>query len=244
MPAPDRKRRLTAFMVALAVLIATPLAVVAADAFTDVPDSNVFHDDIAWLADANVTKGCNPPDNTEFCPGDNVTREQMAAFMRRLAQNKVVDAATAETADHATTAGHAGTVYQAIRDEAVAVTGAAGAPVSVATLDLEPGAYMISANLAATALIGGPAVPQSLVICELTAGEESRELSAQIGVLEGNAMYQSMTIELAVTVGTNSEANVSCWRPSGIGDERPNIRPGTRLMAFSLADVVTTTVTE
>src|SRR5690606_25139077 len=67
-----------------------PLAVIAADKFDDVPDSNIFHDDIAWLADADVTRGCNPPDNTQFCPDDNVTRGQMAAFMNRLANNRVV----------------------------------------------------------------------------------------------------------------------------------------------------------
>ncbi|HSJ33657.1 MAG TPA: S-layer homology domain-containing protein, partial [Acidimicrobiia bacterium] len=110
MPAPDRKRRLTAFLVALAVLVATPLAVVAADAFTDVPDTNVFHDDIAWLEASGVTKGCNPPDNTEFCPGDNVTREQMSAFMRRLAQYIDAEDGTPALADHATTAGDADTL--------------------------------------------------------------------------------------------------------------------------------------
>lgn len=90
-PRPRRRLRLIA-VVAVTAAVAAPTAVWAADAFTDVPDSNVFHDDIAWLADANVTQGCNPPDNTRFCPGDTVTREQMAAFMRRLAENQVVDA--------------------------------------------------------------------------------------------------------------------------------------------------------
>lgn len=33
---------------------------------------------------SGVTKGCNPPENTEFCPDDFVTREQMSAFMHRL----------------------------------------------------------------------------------------------------------------------------------------------------------------
>ena len=75
-------------------LIAVPLAGAAADVFTDVPASNVFHDDITWLANSGVTKGCNPPSNTEFCPSDNVTREQMAAFMHRLATSGVVDART------------------------------------------------------------------------------------------------------------------------------------------------------
>lgn len=98
------RRRFGIGIVALVALVLAPLAGLAAHTFVDVPTDNVFHDDIAWLAEAGVTKGCNPPDNTEFCPGDNVTREQMAAFMRRLAQNKVVNAATAETADHATTA--------------------------------------------------------------------------------------------------------------------------------------------
>lgn len=100
----DRKRRLTAFMVAIAVLIATPLVVMAADAFDDVPNSNVHHDDITWLKEAGVTVGCNPPANTEFCPGDPVLRQQMASFMRRLAENEVVNAATAKEADHAANA--------------------------------------------------------------------------------------------------------------------------------------------
>ncbi len=113
MPAPDRRRRITAFMVAMAVLIATPLVVVASDAFTDVPDSNVHHNDITWLADAAITLGCNPPANDRFCPGDPVLRQQMASFMRRLAENQVVDAATAITAESAETAGSAETASDA-----------------------------------------------------------------------------------------------------------------------------------
>jgi Tol biopolymer transport system component len=51
--------------------------------FDDVPDSSVFHDDISWLAEQQITRGCNPPDNTLFCPTDPVTRGQMAAFLVR-----------------------------------------------------------------------------------------------------------------------------------------------------------------
>ncbi|MGD2060274.1 MAG: S-layer homology domain-containing protein [Acidimicrobiia bacterium] len=98
-------------MVALVTaLIVAPLTAIAAHTFTDVPDSNTFHEDIAWLKDAGVTLGCNPPTNTQFCPKDEVTREQMSAFMRRLAENKVVDAATAVQAENATTADDADTV--------------------------------------------------------------------------------------------------------------------------------------
>lgn len=87
-----RRRRLILVGVLAAALIGVPAMLLAADRFTDVPDDNVFHDDITWLADADVTRGCNPPDNTEFCPTETVTRQQMAAFMRRLASNRVVDA--------------------------------------------------------------------------------------------------------------------------------------------------------
>ena len=82
----------TALIVLVTAMIVAPITAYAADRFTDVPDSNTFHDDISWLADADVTKGCNPPANTQYCPSDNVTRGQMAAFLRRLAENQVVDA--------------------------------------------------------------------------------------------------------------------------------------------------------
>jgi glucose/arabinose dehydrogenase len=52
------------------------------DWFTD-DDGNVFEADINRLAQAGVTRGCNPPANDEFCPFDPVTREQMAAFLVR-----------------------------------------------------------------------------------------------------------------------------------------------------------------
>lgn len=94
---PKRWARI-AMIVGVTTLIVAPLTAVATHSFDDVPNDNTFHDDIAWLKDAAVTLGCNPPDNDLFCPDDNVTREQMAAFMRRLAENQVVDAATAQTA--------------------------------------------------------------------------------------------------------------------------------------------------
>jgi len=50
--------------------------------FTD-DDGSMFEADIEWLAATGVTKGCNPPANTEFCPNDPVTRAQMAAFLTR-----------------------------------------------------------------------------------------------------------------------------------------------------------------
>ncbi|MEA2000550.1 MAG: S-layer homology domain-containing protein [Actinomycetota bacterium] len=46
-------------------------------------DGSIFEGDIARLAAAGITRGCNPPTNTMFCPQDVVTRGQMAAFLVR-----------------------------------------------------------------------------------------------------------------------------------------------------------------
>jgi len=42
-----------------------------------------FEAAIEWLAGEGITKGCNPPLNTRFCPDANVTRGQMAVFLAR-----------------------------------------------------------------------------------------------------------------------------------------------------------------
>jgi hypothetical protein len=44
---------------------------------------NTFETAIDRLRVAGITQGCNPPDNDEYCPSDNVTRGQMAAFLVR-----------------------------------------------------------------------------------------------------------------------------------------------------------------
>lgn len=74
------------------------MAAIAAGRFTDVDDTSIFKAGIQWMADSGITKGCNPRSNGKFCPQNTVTREQMAAFMRRLAEAKVVKADTAATA--------------------------------------------------------------------------------------------------------------------------------------------------
>jgi hypothetical protein len=52
------------------------------DPFVD-DDTSVFEAEIAALAAQGVTRGCNPPANDRFCPDDQVTRGQMAAFLHR-----------------------------------------------------------------------------------------------------------------------------------------------------------------
>jgi len=50
--------------------------------FTDVPSSNTFYSFIDRMGVVGITLGCNP-DHTLYCPGANVTRAQMAAFLVR-----------------------------------------------------------------------------------------------------------------------------------------------------------------
>lgn len=50
--------------------------------FTD-DDSSVHEGNIETIAAAGITRGCNPPDNDEFCPTDELTRGQGAAFFAR-----------------------------------------------------------------------------------------------------------------------------------------------------------------
>lgn len=96
---PERKLLTVLLTAAVAVIVAVPTAVWASHQFTDVPNDHTFHNAIDWMKDNNITVGCNPPANTQYCPDDNVTRGQMAAFFKRLAENQVVDAATVQGAN-------------------------------------------------------------------------------------------------------------------------------------------------
>lgn len=82
-----RLRWFSTLTIASCLLLGTmpgdPSAAVPWQGFEDVPPSNVFYDDIAWLHEEGITKGCNPPTNELFCPEDLVTRGQMAAFLGR-----------------------------------------------------------------------------------------------------------------------------------------------------------------
>ncbi|HEX2370508.1 MAG TPA: CHRD domain-containing protein [Acidimicrobiia bacterium] len=50
--------------------------------FTDT-SGNIHEANIDLIAAAEITLGCNPPANDEFCPADDVSRGQMAAFLTR-----------------------------------------------------------------------------------------------------------------------------------------------------------------
>ena len=89
--------------VLVAAMIAVPSTIVwASNNYGDVPTSSTHHNNIGLITNAGVTSGCqaSPP---EYCPGDPVTRAQMATFMARLgglgSHPPVVDADTLDGID-------------------------------------------------------------------------------------------------------------------------------------------------
>jgi hypothetical protein len=64
----------------VAAVVAIPGAALATHYFTDVPDNHPHATGIEFVADFGITSGCSP---TQYCPGQPVTRAQMATFLYR-----------------------------------------------------------------------------------------------------------------------------------------------------------------
>lgn len=128
-------------IVAITAAVVAPSAVLAASSFSDVPATNIFSDDIEWMADSGITSGCG---GDQFCPGLSVTREQMAAFLHRLAVNQVVDAGTVS--------GKTSTDFLAVSAKAADSSKLGGAtsdqlvPIASAENDGVPGAILETAK--------------------------------------------------------------------------------------------------
>jgi hypothetical protein len=98
----SRTARLILIGLAAVGLLAIPISAIGATSlWDDVPDDSIFVDDTNWMKTTGVSRGCNPPQNTEYCPKEFMTREQMAAFIRRLSEGEIVNAATAVEAENA-----------------------------------------------------------------------------------------------------------------------------------------------
>jgi hypothetical protein len=61
---------------------AKELPATSTDYFVD-DNLSTFQGDVNAIAEDGITKGCNPPTNDRYCPNDDVTRGEMAAFIRR-----------------------------------------------------------------------------------------------------------------------------------------------------------------
>jgi hypothetical protein len=149
-----------------ALMTSSAVAFAATSRYSDVSDTSPFLADIEWLAGTGITKGCT---TDEFCPQDNVTREQMAAFLHRLATSRAVDAFTVQGLTPADLQGQTGpagpTGAQGIQGiqgiqgakgdtgdtgvvNVLTVSSAATGVAALATVD-------VSANCAATDLVTG-----------------------------------------------------------------------------------------
>jgi hypothetical protein len=65
-----------------AIVVTAPLDSAAEEHFGD-DDDSVHEANINKIADLGITKGCNPPVNDMYCPDRQITRGEMAAFLRR-----------------------------------------------------------------------------------------------------------------------------------------------------------------
>lgn len=79
-----RISRRSALVVLVAVLLVLPSIALGTHVFDDVSDGSTHAPGIEWLAGTGVTAGCG---GNDYCPGDPVTRAQMATFMHRLSGN-------------------------------------------------------------------------------------------------------------------------------------------------------------
>ena len=67
----------------VAVLVPSPAEGIAVVGHFVDDNGHTFEADIDAIAEVGITKGCNPPANSNYCPSLNVDRGVMAAFIRR-----------------------------------------------------------------------------------------------------------------------------------------------------------------
>lgn len=120
----SRRRRFAVTAALTLVLLGVPSALAIHD-FTDVPNSSPFHTDISAMKSTGITAGktCVPPGTPPtYCPGESISREAMAAFMRRGIGRTDMDT-TANAPDLPLGGGF---VWVEVEEEDVTVGGVAG----------------------------------------------------------------------------------------------------------------------
>jgi hypothetical protein len=74
-----RKGRILA-LVAMTLSVVGTYGVYATHQFPDVPTGSFYHNAVEWIVNRGITGGC--AGGTNYCPGSNVTRAEMAVFLR------------------------------------------------------------------------------------------------------------------------------------------------------------------
>lgn len=164
-----RRQRRRAWLLPLIVALALfPLAVGAANPFTDLNPGSPHNGNIDLIYNAGVTTGCVP--NQQYCPNGNVTREEMASFLARLgglgANVPVVNAKTAQTAQNALSLGGVTSSQYLLKTDQVdyAVNAStASTAQSAASLQGFPANGLVRTNLASGAAFNALSItPQTL----------------------------------------------------------------------------------
>jgi len=119
------------------------------DHFMD-DDGSLFEVAINKIAEAGITKGCNPPVNDRYCPDDLLTRGQIAAFLKRSLEDTTPSPSSTTTTTQSTTTTTASTTTTttipsptAVDDTASVLEDLAATTIDVLANDLDPGAVGI-----------------------------------------------------------------------------------------------------
>jgi hypothetical protein len=78
-----RLGRSLAVLTTALIIALVPLSIYAANTFTDLQSGSVHNGDIDTIYNLGITTGCVP--DTNYCPTNNVTRQEMASFLARTA---------------------------------------------------------------------------------------------------------------------------------------------------------------
>lgn len=109
-----RRTRLIAIITSALLVALVPLAIYAANPFTDL-QGTVHDGNIDTIYNLGITTGCNPPDLDNYCPTDNVTRQEMASFLARTASlNRVAAVTRSSAADPGDNLGGASKEYMTV----------------------------------------------------------------------------------------------------------------------------------
>ena len=186
-----------AVTVAVLTATATVAAMAASDRFGDVAPGHPHEAGIGFAVDSGVTAGCG--DGSNYCPGDAVTRAQMATFLHRLSGHSPdagpsVDAATVQGMSPADLKGQAG------KDGADGKDGVSGWEMVDEQLDPGTGWNVTAACPAGTKVLGGGF---------RQGGDEQMVLKSR-PTWEGDGWYVSFDVEDGTTPKFGATAFAIC----------------------------------
>ncbi|MFS8494914.1 MAG: S-layer homology domain-containing protein, partial [Actinomycetes bacterium] len=186
---------------------------------------HLFEADIAALAAAGITRGCNPPRNDRFCPDDVVTRGQMAAFLVRALRLPAGDATFSDTSGHVFEADIAALA-------SAGITRGCNPPANDRFCPDEPATR---GQMAAFLFRAIPGQPLAITSAALPAGQVGDAYSATLEASGGTPPY------VWSADGLPSGLNID--QPSGVISGTPT-EAGTFPVEFTVTDSRGTSVTE